>query len=641
VTILERIPRNELGKLDRVRLNELLAETTGGPKQSSTAGARPFRQSGTAFDLTFTCPVDIDLSHADDWLSHNLEIDLAAATAGQAKTGRRRTPRRFLMRSLLLARELLQAAGAPIFAAPSILTLKKHEDGGDRWNASVQVPFVEHLPRNAYKIAFDGSIDLCKRAALRPLNDENLQSLYATIESELMPALKRIIPSGGSTVPLLRVAHRLGIPYAHLGGAFYQLGWGAKSKRVNCSSSESDAALGSMLASNKFLGSGLLRRAGLPAPMHKRVSSATEAVAAARAIGWPVVIKPVDRERGEGVTVDIADEGRLQVAFSTARKLSRSKRVLVERQVEGCCHRLFVAHGKLLYAVKRLPIGVRGDGSSSIAELVSSEVKAQQRKPPWLRSKIRPLDEMAHIALLSAGFTPSSVPPAGVLAPLRRIESTEWGGIDEEVSASVHPENLAAALRAAELFGLRTAGIDMISPDIAKPWYETGAIINEVNFSPLLGGGEISRRHIADFLRDLIEGEGRIPIEVFVGGNAAMKAAKARWKELTAEGKRCFLTGHEQTLGPAGRELPLAQNGLHARTRALLMHASVEWLIVCVQTDEFLRTGLPFDRVDRLEEIDLELQEHSRKSFLAPEKVQLVTRMVRAAAGRSAQDELM
>jgi cyanophycin synthetase len=189
------------------------------------------------------------------------------------------------MRSLLLARELLQATGAPVFAAPSILVLKPHPEGGDRWNASVQFPFVEHLPRNAYKLACDAAIALCKRAASRPLTDEALQSLYKTIESELMPALKRVIPAGGSTVPLLRVAHRLGIPYAHLGGAFYQLGWGAKSRRVNCSSSESDAAIGSMLASNKFLGSGLLRQAGLPAPIHKRVSSSTEAVAAARAIG--------------------------------------------------------------------------------------------------------------------------------------------------------------------------------------------------------------------------------------------------------------------------------------------------------------------------------------------------------------------
>ena len=66
-----------------------------------------------------------------------------------------------------------------------------------------------------------------------------------------------------------------------------------------------------------------------------------------------------------------------------------------------------------------------------------------------------------------------------------------------------------------KIFKLKTAGIDIISYDITRPWYETGAVINEINFAPLLGGGEISRSYIAKFLQKFIKGDGRIPIDCF------------------------------------------------------------------------------------------------------------------------------
>src|SRR5690606_29296845 len=139
---------------------------------------------------------------------------------------------------------------------------------------------------------------------------------------------------------------------------------------------------------------------------------------------------------------------------------------------------------------------VLGDGEHTVAQLVKREVDVQNLRPPWKRSEIRPLDPLARKTLAAAGVTESTVPEKGVLIPLRPIESTEWGGIDEDVTARIHPENLRRAREAASLFGLHTAGIDIISTEIALPWHQNGAVINKVNFSPLLGGGEISRRHI-------------------------------------------------------------------------------------------------------------------------------------------------
>ncbi|WP_294347916.1 hypothetical protein [Prosthecochloris sp.] len=105
------------------------------------------------------------------------------------------------------------------------------------------------------------------------------------------------------------------------------------------------------------------------------------------------------------------------------------------------------------------------------------------------KGEAQPLDQRARDSIEAAGFSEMSVPEKGRLVPLRPIESTQWGGVDEEVTDHVHSENLVTAPDAAKLFSLDVAGIDIISADISVPWYENGAIINEVNYAPLSGGG--------------------------------------------------------------------------------------------------------------------------------------------------------
>jgi len=288
------------------------------------------------------------------------------------------------------------------------------------------------------------------------------------------------------------------------------------------------------------------------------------------------VVKPLDLNRGEGVTVDVADAGALQAAFHHAQQPSKSRLVIVEQQVAGVCHRFFVANGRLLYAVKRWPMSVRGDGRRTVAQLVADELMAQQFKPLWARSELQALDERALLALALAGFTPECVPAPGVLAPLRRIESTADGGLDEEVTTTAHPDNVAIALAATRLFGLNVAGVDIISADITQAWHENGAIINEVNFAPLLGGADISRSYIPAFLADYLEGDGKIPIETFATGEAAL-AQQTAYKQ---KGLRCYFTSQTKTLDAAGRNVVMPFGDVNQRVRALLCRADVDAVVI-------------------------------------------------------------
>jgi len=224
--------------------------------------------------------------------------------------------------------------------------------------------------------------------------------------------------------------------------------------------------------------------------------------------------------------------------------------------------------------------------------------------PPWKRAPLCALDDSALEMLARQGLGPEDVPGAGRFVALRRIETTASGGVDEEVTHALHPENVRAAIAAARLFGLEVAGVDMISPDITAPWHANGAILNEVNFAPLLGGGEISRRYVEEYLFRLVDGRGRIPVEVFVGGAAAWEAAAARWRTLLQAGMAAVLSSDVRTLGGDGQPFGLAVDGLHARVRALTLRAEVGALVLVVQTLELLRTGIPLDRVDRVVVID-------------------------------------
>ncbi|MCK4975078.1 MAG: carboxylate--amine ligase, partial [Sulfurimonas sp.] len=144
------------------------------------------------------------------------------------------------------------------------------------------------------------------------------------------------------------------------------------------------------------------------------------------------------------------------------------------------------------------------------------------------------------------------------------------------------------------------AGIDIITTDIKKPWHEIGAIINEVNLAPLLGGGEISRSYVPAFLKNIMDGDGRIPISAVIGGDEAMDSAIKEQSTLIKQGVSCFLTSHKVTINQSASEMILPFKGLHQRCKALLLNSQVQALILVIKTDEFLYTGLPIDGISQI-----------------------------------------
>ena len=569
--------------------------------------AAPYRQPRSFINLNFPSPAGLRPGALDPWLAL-LAPDLVTAESASADTGQ--SPmRQWLRRVMLLAREILQVAAIPAFDALEVVSCQPQPGKPGAWRAVIAVPTEDHVPVRVYEIAFGVAFRVTAGMMTTKPTDGTREKLFAALSQDAIEPIKKLVPSGKSTMHLLRSAHARGIPFRSLGGGVYQLGWGARRRLIDRSTTDRDSAMGSKLAHSKALSVRALHLAGLPAPVHEVVNGLDAARAAAGRLGWPVVVKPADRDRGEGVSVDV-DAARLDQAFEEALRLSPAKQVIVERQVEGVCHRLFLASGRLLYAAKRLPIGVRGDGSRSVEALVAAELAEQAGLPPWRRSALRPIDDLARAALAAAGLQVTSVPEAGRFVPLRRIESTAWGGVTEEVSDLVHPENRRVAIAAAELIGLDVAGIDIISPDISEPWHRNGAVINEVNFAPMFGASDVARRYLGEFLARLLDGDGRIPVEVFTGGEAAWRAALDRRGALGGDGAGVFVTSAARTLDGDGQDIPMSFASLYRRARALLLSAKLRALLLVVQDTEWLATGMPVDRIDGFVAVDADLRQH-------------------------------
>jgi cyanophycin synthetase len=531
-------------------------------------------------------------------------LDDTLVLDGYAQLGARRQNdgQGWLEKVLTLSLALLQVLRAPVFSPLEIVDCKKCNDGAQHWVGQFRAPDTSRVPTPVLHSVIKVAFQLAAWAVTAdPASSKHREHFYKVIHEKIQQPNSGGVSKGKSTFAVLRCASAMNMPFLGLPNGVFQLGWGCNSHRLDRSSSENDSAIGMEWTRSKFQTAKLLRMAGLPAPTHIRVGTVEQARQAAEEIQYPLVIKPVDAERGEGVTVDVQAH-HLEAAFDLAMKHSYRKSVLVERQAAGVCYRIFITAGKLLYAVRRLPIGVYADGLSSIDELVSRECQRQSRRPPWKRSGIQPIDELALSTLRRKGWGPESVPPVGAFVALRPIESTAWGGVDEDVSRLMHPDNIKAAVAATKLIGLEVAGVDMISPDIRQPWHANDAIINEVNYSPLLGGGEISQSRVGEYLRRLVNNNGQIPVHVYIGGPDAWAKAKDHWKRLADNGVAACLTSATETLDCSGDQIPLSRNALKHRLRALRLRSDVAAIVVVLQS---VRSLLECDVLDCLSSVEV------------------------------------
>lgn len=415
---------------------------------------------------------------------------------------------------------------------------------------------------------------------------------------QMASALKQQLPTGLNPARVLTAAGELKRPVIWLERDTFQVGHGRRARWLRSTLTDSTSSIGVSLAKDKVHTNRLLRRLGVPVPQHIEVADAPAAVAAAGRLGWPVVVKPADKDRGEGARANLRTPEQVEAAYEHARQVSR--RVLVEQYVAGQEYRLTVTNGKLFWAHERVPAAVVGDGHHTLQALIDRENAGRRQAlltDPTGRAPIQmDADNLAY--LHESGRSLQDVPPAGESVRLQRVPAANTGGGGLACFDTIHPDNRLLAERAAQLLRLDIAGVDLIMPDITRSWREVGGAVTEVNAVPqvsLQTDPMLARR----LLQTVVPHSGRIPLLFVLAEGAPPTWLAALVERLTRSGLRVGVTT-EDGLQIGGDWIRGPRTSAWEDIRALQMDPSVGAIVVSDDGEALLQTGLPFDTVDAL-----------------------------------------
>ena len=331
---------------------------------------------------------------------------------------------------------------------------------------------------------------------------------------------------GPSTAALVHAAEDRDIPWIRLNErSLVQLGHGKYQRRIQATVTSETRHTAVEIASDKRLTNQILQDLGLPVPRQTLVWGPEDAVAAARQLGYPVVVKPLDGNHGRGVSINLQADDQVRLAFAKARDEART--VIVETYHAGNDYRILVVHGRVVAVAERVPGHVVGDGKHTIAELIEI-VNADPRRGVGHEKVLTrlELDHQAERLLEAAGLTPESVLPAGQAFYLRSTGNLSTGGTSIDRTDALHYDNRIMAERGVKAIGLDVGGVDFICPDVSRSYKDVGGAIVEINAAPGFrmhtAPTEGTPRDVAGPVIDMLFPKGtpaRIPIAAITGTN--------------------------------------------------------------------------------------------------------------------------
>lgn len=523
-------------------------------------------------------------------------------------------------RYILLANSLHSFVGIPCFDIGKInkISLKSLSKTESKLDFETYVPKINYVSFNIRSHIYNLAIKIF--ILILGKNNFELHECLKLMDKEL-ESLRNYIQSGSSTIPLLKAAYDKNIPFRKIGKKVYQLGWGHRSRLLLTSTTDGDSLIGSRIANNKLETISILRDSGYPVAQSFFLQDKKNLEAFAQKLGWPIILKPIDKDRSEGVTTNISNNEMLQDAY--AYSLEYSKNIMMEKHVVGDVYRIGLINNELLIVSRRLPKGVFGDGKSTIEALIDNFNETEEKKAPWLRAKLTPKDQLALNVLQDQNYGLDTVLDDGVFANVRAIQSDEEGGSPGDFTDKIHPDNIILAQRISKLFRLQSIGIDIISKDIEKPWYENGAKILEVNFTPAIANPQqpLRTKFSKPFIENFMSEDERIPISLFIGRDQGWEDGWNFYQSIKKEGTKACLINDEKIYNHEEIELHFTMENFNLRCQALLRDRDVEHLIVVIQTNELLVQGIPFDQITKLQVSETKLNDFKTDKKLQKESV--------------------
>jgi cyanophycin synthetase len=410
---------------------------------------------------------------------------------------------------------------------------------------------------------------------------------------------------GASTEALVREAENRGIPWTHLAACdLFQLGYGKYQKRIQAALTSHSGVLGVEVAGNKQRTKELLKTMGVPVPLGVVLYAFRDLEDAIHRLGgYPIVIKPLNGNQGQGITINVQSWRQAKIAYDRARNVSKG--VIVEHFYQGRDHRILVVNHKVVAVAERVPAHVVGNGRSTIAQLVKQENQDDRRGEGHdnMLTHIE-LDDATDDVLSDQDFTLKTILPPGQICYLRTTANLSTGGIAIDRTDEIHPETVWLAERVSRMIDLDIAGIDVITTDITKTLTEADGVIVEVNAAPGLrmhiAPSQGIGRNVAAPILNMLFPPGtphQIPIVAITGTNG-----RATPTPLIAHIFRQVYkeVGFTTTDGVYISDRPLKTGSTEKAHSAsmILQDPTVEIAVLETAQDEVLQSGLAFQTCD-------------------------------------------
>jgi cyanophycin synthetase len=178
-----------------------------------------------------------------------------------------------------------------------------------------------------------------------------------------------------------------------------------------------------------------------------------------------VVVKPIAQHGGKGITSNIAHKSKLFSAFSFAQKHTQNKqgKIIVQQVVPGFDYRVLIVDQQYIYAAKREPAQVIGDGAATIKQLIKTWNEQLQ-----ISSRRIKVNHKLKEKLKEQDLSLDSILKKGQKVYLSNLCNLHQGGIATDATHQLTQEVKDVAKKIAAYFNCPVLGIDFISPDIQQ-----------------------------------------------------------------------------------------------------------------------------------------------------------------------------
>ena len=214
-------------------------------------------------------------------------------------------------------------------------------------------------------------------------------------------------------------------------------------------------------ADDKYLLKLALQEVGIPVARGGSFSAFEPLLKKFNELDKPAIIKPRLGSRGRHTTTHIHNEEELKKAFEGAKQLCYW--VVLEEHLVGSVYRGTCINGKLAGVLRGDPPRITGDGTHTVAELVTIKNQSKHKEVKDV------LISQEHINFLGRlELTTGDILPAGKTIDLTEKIGVNYGGCAAEVTGITHPETIKMLEKAAATIGDPIIGLDFIIQNISE-----------------------------------------------------------------------------------------------------------------------------------------------------------------------------